>query len=47
MTERCQQMAGLLRGLRSCATADDDARISELLESVSMPENMRALDSIY
>lgn len=35
VTERCQQMASLLRGLRSCANADDDARIADLLEAVS------------
>ena len=28
-------MAGLLKGLRSCANADDDARIAEILEVVS------------
>ncbi|KAF2624217.1 C6 transcription factor-like protein [Macroventuria anomochaeta] len=32
--ERCQQMASLLKGLRSCANADDDARIADLLEAV-------------
>jgi hypothetical protein len=39
VTERCQQMASLLQSLRSCATADDDARITELLEAASLPEN--------
>ncbi|KAJ4994504.1 C6 transcription factor [Stagonosporopsis vannaccii] len=34
VNERCQQMASLLKGLQSCANADDAGRISELLEAV-------------
>ncbi|KAH6618851.1 C6 transcription factor-like protein [Boeremia exigua] len=34
VSERCQQMAGLLKGLQSCANADDSARINDLLGSV-------------
>ncbi|KAF1924635.1 uncharacterized protein M421DRAFT_71819, partial [Didymella exigua CBS 183.55] len=34
VTERCQQMASLLKGLRSCASADDAAKIAGLLEAV-------------
>jgi hypothetical protein len=32
--EHCQQMAGMLQGVRSSATAEDDARIADILEAV-------------
>lgn len=34
VTERCQQMAGLLRGLRASASVEDNARITEALEAI-------------
>lgn len=36
VTERCMQMAGLLKKLRGFADEEDSARIGELLEAVSV-----------
>ena len=46
VTERCQQMASLLKGLRSCANADDDARIAEILEAVSATKTVWVIQLI-
>jgi hypothetical protein len=35
ITERCQQMAGLLKELRNYANAEEDARVDQILECVS------------
>jgi hypothetical protein len=40
VTKKCQQMANLLRSLRSCANADDDTRIADLLEAVSLTDKI-------
>lgn len=35
LTERCNQMAGLLKGLRTLANAEDDAKILDILDTVN------------